>query len=107
MLIFTIKHLRKHKNLTLIELSNICNLSTTYLSDIENNKLDSCSTKTLEKISTALNVNIKDLFYTELDIDDLKEKLNEIVDKYGVSSKEALELSQIIDSLLNIINKDL
>lgn len=106
MLIFTIKNLRKHKNLTLLELSNKCDLSTTYLSDIENNKLDNCSIKTLEKISIALEVNIKDLFYSKFDIDDLKEKLNKSIDIYGINSKEVLEISQLIDLLINIINRE-
>lgn len=106
MLIFTIKNLRKRKNLTLVELSNKCDLSTTYLSDLENNKLHNCNTKSLEKISSALDVNIKDLFYTEFDINDLKERLNIVVDQYGISSKEALELSQLIDLFINIINKE-
>lgn len=103
MLVFTIKNLRKAKNLTLIDLSNKSDLSTTYLSDLENNKLDNCSTKTLEKIANALNVNPKDLFYSKFDIDELKEKLNETIDIYGINSKETLEISQTIDLLVNII----
>lgn len=106
MLIFTIKNLRKQKNLTLLELSNKSDLSTTYLSDIENNKLDNCSTQVLEKIADALNVNIKDLFYSKFDIEDLKQKLNESIDKYGLDSQEVLEISQLIDLLINLINKE-
>ncbi len=107
MLIFTIKNLRKSKNLTLVELSTKTDLSTTYLSDIENNKLDNCSTKTLEKIANALEVNIKDLFYTTFDIEDLKKKLNESVDEYGLNSKETFEISQLIDLLINLMNKEI
>lgn len=106
MLTFIIKNLRKRKNLTLNELSNKTDLSTSFLSKLENNKLDSCSLNSLEKISVALETNIKDLFYSILDIDDLKKKLDESVDKYGLDSKETLEISQIIDSLINIINKE-
>lgn len=106
MIIFAIKNLRKSKNLTLIELSNKSDLSTTYLSDLENNKLDNCSTKTLEKIADALSVNIKDLFYSKFDVEDLKQKMNKIIDKHGLNSKEALEISQLIDLLINIINKE-
>ena len=106
MLIFIIKNLRKRKNLTLNELSNKTDLSTSCLSKLENNKLDNCSLNSLEKISIALETNIKDLFYSILDIDDLKKKLDESVDKYGLSSNEALEISQIIDSLINIMNRE-
>ena len=55
---------------------------------------------------TALDTNIKNLFYSKLDIDFLKEKLNETIDEYGIDSKEALEISQIIDFIINIINNE-
>lgn len=106
MLIFIIKNLRKRKNLTLNELSNKTGLSTSFLSKLENNKLDNCSVNSLEKISIALETNIKDLFYSTLDIEDLKKKLDKSVDKYGLSSNEALEISRIIDSLINIMNRE-
>ncbi len=106
MLIFTIRNLRKSKNLSLTELSHLTHISKSYLSKLERNNLYNCNTQTLEKIATALNVNIKDLFYTEFDINDLKEKLNIVVEQYGINSKEALELSQLIDLLINIINKE-
>ncbi len=67
-------------------------LSHSYLTKLENNHLDSCNMKTLKKISDALEVNMKDLFYTVYDIDDLEEELNEIVDEYGLSSEEVLEI---------------
>lgn len=102
-MIFVIKNLRRHKNISLNDLSDKTGLTSSYLSKLENNKLDSCSTKSLEKIADSLEVNVKDLFYTVSDIDYLKEELNTIVDVYGLSSKEALEMSQIIDLLVNII----
>ena len=107
MLIFVIKNLRKQANVSLKELSSKTGLSSSFLSELENNKLDNCSAKTLEKIANALEVNIKDLFYSKFDIDDLKQKLNETIDKYGLDSKEALEISQLIDLLINIINKEI
>lgn len=103
MLIFVIKNLRKHKNIKLDELCNKTGLSRSYLTKLENNHLTNCSTKTLEKIANALDTNIKDLFYSKLDIDELKEKLNETIDIYGINSKETLEISQTIDLLVNII----
>lgn len=106
MLIFTIKNLRKNKNISLTELSNQTSLSVSYLSDLENNKLNNCTTKSLEKISIALGVNIKDLFYTTFDIEDLRKKLYERMDKYGINSEESLEISHLIDLLINIINKE-
>jgi len=106
MLIFVIKKLRERKNLSIIDLCEKTNLSRSYLTKLENNKLDNCSVNVLEKISDALEVNIKDLFYSKSDIETLKKKLNKTVDKYGLSSNEALEISRIIDSLINIMNRE-
>lgn len=106
MLIFVIKKLRERKNLSIIDLCDKTNLSRSYLTKLENNKLDNCSVNVLEKISDALDVNIKDLFYSKSDIETLKKKLNKTVDKYGLDSKETLEISQIIDSLINIMNRE-
>lgn len=106
MLVFVIKNLRKQKNITLNELSNKTGLSFSYLSRLENNKVPNCSLNTLEKISTALETNIKDLFYSKLDIDYLKNIMNETIEKFGINSKETLEISQTIDLLINIINKE-
>ncbi len=106
MLIFVIKKLRERKNLSIIDLCEKTNLSRSYLTKLENNKTDNCSVNVLEKISDALDVNIKDLFYSKSDIETLKKKLNKTVDKYGLSSNEALEISRIIDSLINIMNRE-
>lgn len=106
MLIYAIKKLREQQNITLRELGNKTDLSASYLSKLENNQKDNCNIKTLEKIADALNVNIKDLFYSKFDIEYLKQKMNQIIDKHGLNSKEALEISQLIDLLINIINKE-
>ena len=106
MIIFVIKNLRKQKNITLNNLCERTGLSHSYLTKLENNHLTNCSTQTLEKIATTLDTNIKNLFYTKLDIDFLKEKLNETIDIYGIDSKEALEISQLIDLIINITNRD-
>jgi len=102
MLIFNIKNIRLNKNISLYKLSKMTNLSRTYLRNLENNVKTNPSLLILEKISVALNVNIKDLFYSELDLISLKKKLYRKIDRYGVSSNEALQLSQIIDLLIKI-----
>ncbi len=33
-------------------------------------------------------------------------QLNEAIDEYGVNSKEALEISQLVDLVINVINKE-
>lgn len=104
MLIFNIKNIRLNKNISLYRLSKETNLSRTYLRDLENNVKTNPSVSILEKIAVALNVNIKDLFYSELDIVTLKKKLYRTIDKHGVASDEALQINQIIDLLINIKN---
>lgn len=106
MIIYAIRNFRKSKNITLDELSNKTSLSNSYLSKLENNKVTNCTINTLEKLADALEVNIKDLFYSKLDINQLKIKLNETIDEYGINSKEALEISQLVDLVINVINKE-
>lgn len=106
MIIYAIRNLRKSKNITLDELSNKTSISNSYLSKLENNKVTNCTINTLEEIANALEVNIKDLFYSKLDINELKSKLNETIDEYGINSKEVLEISQLIDLIINAINKE-
>lgn len=107
MFIFVIKKIRNQKKVSMKELCEKTKLSRSYLTKLENNHLNTCSLETLKKISDAIEVNIKDLFYTTADIDDLKEELNEIVDVYGLNSEEVTEISQLIDSLINIMNKEI
>lgn len=42
------------------------------------------------------------MFYSELDIENLKEEMYRRINKYGIDSKEVLEVSQVIDLLINI-----
>lgn len=102
MIVFVIKNLRNKNNISLSQLSQLTNLSRAYLRKLENNENNNPTISSLLKVSEALNVNIKQLFYTKLDIDDLKEEMYERIDKFGLNSKEVMEISQIIDLLVNI-----
>ena len=102
MYIFAIKPLRKSRNISLYELSNLTGVSRTYLRNLENNKSFNPTLFILDKIAEALNVTIKDLFYYDADIEDLREKMNIRIEKFGIHSKEVLEISQIIDLLVNV-----
>ncbi len=107
MFVFLIKSLRTEKKISLNSLSKLTGLSRGYLFDLENNRKFNPTLDTLYKISSALNVNLKELFYTELDIEKLKKEMYRRIDKYGIKSKEVLEVSQVIDLLINVkINKD-
>ena len=102
MIIFVIKSIRLSKKISLYKLSKETNLSRTYLRNLENNISTNPTLAVLEKIANALDVNVKELFYTELDIQQLKRILYKNIDKFGIGSDEALEVSQIIDILLNV-----
>ena len=102
MYIFAIKPIRKKKNLTLYELSKRTGISRTYLRNLENNKQFNPTMFILKKISEVLEVEIKDLFYSPYEIEILKEEMNRRIDKYELDSKEVMEVSQIIDLLVNL-----
>lgn len=109
MFVFVIKDIRIKRNLTIYRLSKITGINRPYLTQLENNKKFNPSLATMHKIANALEVKVDDLFYTELDLDELKEELNNRVEKYGLRAKETMEMSQIIDLLINvkIQNKEL
>lgn len=106
MIVFNIKKIREQKGLTLYRLEKITGISRAYLYRLENNKTTNPTLNTLYKISVALNVNIKDLFYSTLDIEELKKEMYKKIDKYGLNSKEVAEVSQLIDLLINIEMKE-
>lgn len=81
-------------------------LSYSYLSELENNKVFNPSLKTMYTIATALDVKINDLFYSELDLEKLREEMHNKIEIFGLDSKEVLEVSQIIDLLINVKMKE-
>lgn len=102
MFVFVIKNIRERKNLTIYRLSQMTGINRSYLTQLENNKKFNPSLKTIYSIARALEVKVDDLFFSELDIDNLKEEMYKRIDLYGLSSKEVMEVSQIIDLLVNI-----
>lgn len=104
MYIFDIKGIRKKKGISIRELSKKTNISRSYLSELENNKKINPTLQSLLKIASALNVNVKDLFYTRFDIEDLRKEMYKRIKKFGLESEEALEVSQLLDLVLNIKN---
>lgn len=102
MFVFVIKQLRENKGISQYKLSQMTDISRTYIRNLENNKKCNPTLGILSLIAEALNVRIKDLFYEDLDIEELKKELNHRVEQYGLQSKEAMEVSQIIDLMINI-----
>lgn len=102
MIVFNIKRIREKQNISIRKLSQLTGLSRTYLSNLENNKRVNPTLSSLSAISTVLNVDIKELFYSDIELNKLKEEMYDRIDKFGIDSPEALEVSQIIDLLINI-----
>lgn len=107
MYVFKIKKLRKSKGISLGKLHNLSGVSKSYLSALENNLTFNPTMFILKKIAEGLNVDIKDLFYSSNDIESLKEEMYIRMDKFGINAPETLEISQIIDLLVNLKMKDL
>lgn len=102
MFVFVIKNVRKSKNITLYRLVKNTGLSYSYLSELENNKVYNPSLKTMYSIARALEVKVDDLFYSELDIETLRDEMHSRIDQFGINSKEVMEVSQVIDLLINV-----
>lgn len=102
MIVFNIKRIREKQNISIRKLSLLTGLSRTYLSNLENNKRVNPTLSSLSAISTVLNVDIKELFYSDIELNKLKEEMYDRIDKFGIDSPEVLEVSQIIDLLINI-----
>ena len=107
MFVFVIKRIRLEKGLSIYKLSKTTGINRSYLTQLENNKKFNPSLKTMYLIAHALDCKIDDLVYGELDIENLKEEMYQRIGKYGLDSKEVMEVSQVIDLLINIkMNKD-
>ena len=102
MIVFRIREVRESKNITAYYLSKKTKISRSFLSELENNKKTNPSLQTLLSIANVLDVNVKELFYTKFDINSLKKEMYKRIDKYGLDSPEVMEISQLIDLLINI-----
>lgn len=102
MFIFVIKNIRESKNISLNELSQKTGVSKSYLFELENNKRFNVTLNKLYKISTALDVNVKELFYTSLDVENLRKELHNRINEYGLNSEQVMEISKLIDLLVNV-----
>ena len=107
MFVFVVKDIRESKKISLNKLSEETRISKSYLHELESNKKFNISLDKLYKISTALDVNVKELFYTSLDIETLRKELHNRINEYGLSSDQVMEISKLIDLLVNINFKEL
>lgn len=68
-----IKDLRKEKNITQIKFAELCQISQTYLSQIENNQKDP-NLSTLKIIAKNLNIPLPIMFFLALDDKDISDE---------------------------------
>lgn len=106
MYVFVIKQIRKNKSISTYKLSELTNLSEAYIKDLEGNRKFNPTMDTLGKIADALEVNVKELFYTKLDIEDLRGELDARIEMYGTHSPETEEVSKVLDLLMNLAYSD-
>lgn len=100
MIVIAMKIIREEKGYTLNQIHKGTGISISYLSDLENNKLENTSIYILYTISKFLDVNIKDFFYTIEEINSLKKSLNYHIENYGLTHPKTLKISRIIDLII-------
>lgn len=105
MLTFVIKEKRVDAKLSLKKLSKITGLNEKFLFELENNYIESVSYVELELIAKALNVRVRDLYYTLGDYEMLRRKLHIAIDEKGVNSIEVRKISILLDELFNNMNE--
>ncbi len=101
MIIYLIREIRKLKGMKLKELSDMTELSISYLSEIENNKDCNPSLLSIVKIATALDEKLDDIYFVDDELDSLKRALNIYIEVYGIQNAKTLELSNKINELMN------
>lgn len=95
--VFVIKDIRQQKGISLFQLSKKADISLAYLNELELNKKNNPSLTTLYKIAKALDVNVKELFYTNYDINYLKNELDKQINIFGLQSTQVAQISKVID----------
>ncbi|MFS1540028.1 MAG: helix-turn-helix domain-containing protein [Candidatus Phlomobacter fragariae] len=90
-----IRELRKKKGMTILQLATAINSDVGNISRLERNK-QGYSENTLSKISSALGVQVADLF---LDNNEATNSLNKDNPKYSNLKEDQIELLELYDSL--------
>ena len=84
-----IKELRKKKNITQIKFAELCQISQTYLSQIENNQKEP-NLSTLKVIAEHLNVPLPIMFFLALDDEDISKEKREAFNLLSPSIKSMI-----------------
>lgn len=103
MLVFLIKEIRKIKKITLKEIKEKTNISVSYLSEIENNKVKNPSLLVMVKIAQVLEVKLDDIYFVRGEIESMKKALNIYIEAYGINDKRTIIFSQKVNQEINKI----
>ena len=90
-----IKTLRKHKDIKQYAFAELCGLSQTYLSQIENNQKEP-NISTLKLITEKLNVALPLLFFLAIDADDIPESKKQAFQIIGPTVKQLI--SELVEN---------
>lgn len=86
----TIKNIRKQKGIKQIAFAELCNLSQTYLSQIENNVKEP-NISTLREIAQHLNIPLPVLFFLSLNEEDVSSSKKQIFQVIGPTVKTLIK----------------
>lgn len=101
MVVFLIKELRKIKDLTLKQMKEQTEMSISYLSEIENNKVKNPSLLVMVKIAKALDVKLDEIYFVDDEINSLKKALNVYVEAYGINDEKTIRFSNMVNEVIN------
>jgi len=102
MFVFNIKKYMLEKNVSVEEIIKATRMSKQTIQDIIDNKTHDVSLSIIYKISKILNVKMEKLYHNIDEYEELREKLNKVVDVFGVNDRRAKELSEILDYMHNL-----
>ncbi len=106
MFVFIVKDIREEKGYVLEYVAEKAEVTTDYLERLEENELHDTSLSKLYKISRVLEVDITELYYSIYDYEKLREKMHKAIDEYGLNAEKTRRLSDLLDILHNLINKE-
>ncbi|MES2418283.1 MAG: helix-turn-helix transcriptional regulator [Bacteroidota bacterium] len=86
----TIKEIRKQKGIKQNAFADLCNISQTYLSQIENN-LKEPNISILREISARLQVSLPILFFLSLNDDDIPQSKRDVFQIIGPTVKTLIK----------------
>lgn len=101
MLIFLIKEIRKIKKISLKQLQEKTDISISYLSNIENNKVKNPSLFVIVKIAQALEMKLDDLYFVYGEINSMKKALNIFSEAYGLYDERTIKFSKEVNKVIN------